>query len=404
MLHFTLHEDIADIDAQAWDALLKNSERPTPFMRHAYLHGLQISESATAETGWLARFATLSEAPEEQDGTDTLLAACPVYIKNHSYGEYIFDWSWAQAYQQHGLAYYPKAVVAVPFTPVPGSRILGAEEAHRRLLVQHLTQHLAAHDVSSLHILWGTEADTAHALESEALALEDNISDREPKKSSWALREQVQFHWHNANYASFDDFLRSLQQKKRKQIKAERRKVAHAGVRWRHKQGRDITSDDWAFFYRCYRQTYWEHGNAPYLTPAFFDHMQQHMAENWLLCIAYRGENETPIACSLVALNPEQRVAYGRYWGTLERVDCLHFDACYYQPIAWCIEHGYLRFEGGAQGEHKMARGLSPSAWQSAHWIAHPEFAAAIQRYTVQERQHTQAYHLHLEQRTPYKA
>jgi predicted N-acyltransferase len=202
-----------------------------------------------------------------------------------------------------------------------------------------------------------------------------------------------------AGYADFDAFLASLNQEKRKKIRQERRKVAEAGVVFRHARGAQVTEADWDFFYRCYERTYLEHGNAPYLTRDFFRRMAASMPENWLLFIAEREGQ--PIASSLIGIGGE--VAYGRYWGALERVDCLHFEACYYQPLAWCIAQGYARFEGGAQGEHKMARALLPVKTTSAHWLAHPAFADAVEQFLRREGRGIENYMEHLEQRSPFR-
>ncbi|HVR48167.1 MAG TPA: GNAT family N-acetyltransferase, partial [Pseudorhodoferax sp.] len=221
------------------------------------------------------------------------------------------------------------------------------------------------------------------------------------------LRHQVQFHWRNARpadgqpFADFEAFLASLAQDKRKKIRQERRKVAQAGVGFRWAKGRDILETDWDFFYRCYERTYLEHGNAPYLTRSFFAQLARDMPEHWLLFVAEHAGQ--PIACSLLALEPAQGVAYGRYWGALARVDSLHFEACYYQPLQWCIAHGYRRFEGGAQGEHKMARALMPVRTSSAHWLAHPAFADAVERFLAREGQGVEAYLDELAQRTPFR-
>ena len=227
--------------------------------------------------------------------------------------------------------------------------------------------------------------------------------------SGMMLRHTVQFHWTNTRpgFANFDAFLASLAQDKRKKIRQERRKVLDAGVQFRWAQGSDIRDADWDFFYRCYELTYLEHGNAPYLSRAFFTAMQRDMPENWLLFIAERAGQ--PIASSLIGLSSansddaQPRVAYGRYWGALERVDCLHFEACYYQPLQWCIDHGYARFEGGAQGEHKMARALMPVKTSSAHWLAHPAFADAVARFLEREGEGIQQYMGQLQQRSPFK-
>ncbi len=369
------------INAEAWDALLAQNPTRSPFMRHAYLAALHRSASACAQTGWQAQFITLWQGP-------TLVAACPLYLKNHSHGEYVFDWAWARAYAEHGLDYYPKALVAVPFTPVPGPRLLAVDAQARAALVQALLQHMRNEGLSSLHILFAHEQDTSACA-----------------AAGMALRTTVQFHWHNrrsASYADFDDFLAQLQQDKRKKIRQERRKVQDAGVRFRRIEGAQIGADDWAFFLRCYQQTYFEHGNAPYLTPAFFEGMRTEMAEHWLLIVAEREGHD--IAASLIGIDHNSRVAYGRYWGALERVDCLHFEACYYQAIEWCIETGFVRFEGGAQGEHKLARALLPVSTTSAHAVAHPGFEEAVRRYLEREGLGLSGYLADLQDRSPLKA
>jgi predicted N-acyltransferase len=380
-------ESIQEVNPQAWDALVLALPDPSPFLQHAYLSAMQTSGSACQATGWTPHFLLLENAGE-------LIAACPLYLKDHSYGEYVFDWAWANAYQQHGLAYYPKALVAVPFTPVPGARLLAKNPVARTALIQELLSWCKDHQLSSLHLLFLSPTD-AKACEEAGLM----------------LRDTVQFHWENSlsPYSDFDSFLTTLTQEKRKKIRQERRKVADAGVQFRWCQGADINSADWDFFYRCYERTYLEHGNAPYLSRDFFEQMQSNMAGNWLLFIAER--NQQPIACSLIAVSGgdqkggqgHPKVAYGRYWGALERVDCLHFEACYYQPLQWCISQGYQRFEGGAQGEHKMARALLPVKTQSAHWLAHPAFSDAVARFLEREQEGVGNYLEDLAQRTPFK-
>ena len=316
-----------------------------------------------------------------------MVAACPLYLKTHSYGEYVFDWAWANAYAQHGLAYYPKALIAVPFTPVPGSRLLADSDKHRDMLLQAVIAWCEEQHVSSLHLLFGSVADTAATTRAELLH-----------------RQTVQFHWQNLGWTDFDAFLGSLNQEKRKKIRQERRKVAEAGVVFRHAHGQDISPSDWAFFYQCYERTYLEHGNAPYLTPVFFKQMQNTMSSNWLLFIA--EINGRPVACSLIGLQDEAgkpTVAYGRYWGALERVDCLHFEACYYQPLQWCIANGVQRCEGGAQGEHKMARALMPVSTHSAHWLADTRFSKAVEEFLNREGRGIDNYLEHLDERNPFK-
>ena len=368
-----------ELDAKAWDALLAQQSHSTPFMRHDYLLALHASGSASPATGWAAHFLTL-------EGDGALLAGCVVYLKSHSYGEYVFDHAWAHAYAQHGLAYYPKALVAVPFTPVPGARLLACDAHARTALLQALLDWCKQLGVSSLHLLFAAEEDL-QACTAQGLM----------------LRHTVQFHWRNSDtgYVDFENFLATLAQEKRKKIRQERRKVLDAGIVFECKTGSEIGAEDWEFFYRCYERTYLEHGNAPYLNRDFFKHIAHSMADNWLLCLARR--NGGAVASSLVALNPEKKVAYGRYWGALERVDCLHFEACYYQPLQWCIANGYKTFEGGAQGEHKMARALMPVKTSSAHWLLHPAFANAVSDFLEREGQHIESYMENLEQRKPFK-
>ncbi|MBI2771044.1 MAG: N-acetyltransferase [Burkholderiales bacterium] len=409
---------VAEVPAAAWNALLAQQLSPGPFMRHEYLAAMEQSKSAVPATGWTPRFVTLWRG-------DDLHAACALYLKAHSYGEYVFDWAWANAYEQHQLAYYPKALVAVPFTPVPGTRLLARDTAARAALVRALLAWCGKEKLSSLHLLFGADEDVAACADAGLM-----------------LRHTVQFHWKNVaptlgtavpslppegarpalgrpgggtGWASFDDFLASLSQEKRKKIRQERRKVADAGISFRWSEGPDISAADWDFFYRCYERTYLEHGNAPYLTRSFFRSMAKDMPENWLLFVAERAGR--PVATSLIAVHAGsarsagrfpsemtvEKVAYGRYWGALERVDCLHFEACYYQPLQWCIEHGYARFEGGAQGEHKMARALMPVRTTSAHWLAHPAFADAVERFLEREGQGIASYMEHLDERSPFR-
>jgi uncharacterized protein len=398
------HTSPLEVNSAAWNTLLAQQSQPSPFLRHEYLAAMHQSGSASPETGWTPRFITLWLG-------ETLCAACPLYLKGHSYGEFVFDHSWANAYQQHGLPYYPKALIAPPFTPVPGSRLLARDADSRQILLKAVIAWCEKENLSSLHLLFCSD-DDVETCKAEALM----------------LRHTVQFHWTNqqnpempnSGYADFDDFLMTMAQDKRKKIRAERRKVAEAGVTFRWALGADISNADWDFFYRCYERTYWEHGNAPYLSRDFFKQMQTTMPENWLLFTAER--EGTPIATSLVAVQATNtpaiaeftsktdllddktpKIAYGRYWGALERVDCLHFEACYYQPIEWCIQHGYQRFEGGAQGEHKMARALLPIKATSAHWLAHPAFTEAVQRFLDREGQGIENYMEDLGRRSPLK-
>jgi uncharacterized protein len=380
-----------DISAQEWDALLGQQTEPTPFMRHAYLLAMEESGSASPETGWKLQILSLrdptqpsqpSQISQALSQSGRLAGAMVLYIKPHSYGEYVFDWAWADAYQRHGLNYYPKAVAAVPFTPVPGTRLLADGETSQAALLEAAVTLAKQEAWSSLHVLFLSASDSKAA-----------------ENAGWLSRHTVQFHWHHHGYENFDHFLQALNQEKRKKIKQERRKVQEAGVRFHALEGVNITSADWDFFYKCYAQTYFEHGNAPYLNRDFFERMQSTMPENWVLFIAEKEGRR--MAASLIGVH--NKVAYGRYWGALERVDCLHFEACYYQPIEWCIQTGIARFEGGAQGEHKMARALLPVKASSAHWLAHPSFADAVEKYLEREGHGIEAYMANLEARSPLK-
>ena len=374
-------DDPAAIDAVQWNELLAAQPSHTPFMRHEYLLALHESASADASTGWLPQFLLVFDR-------DALIAACPLYLKEHSYGEYVFDWAWADAYQRHGLHYYPKLLDAVPFTPVPGPRLLSRDQTGRRVLLRAMQQLARNAKLSSAHLLFLDEADAAAA-----------------RDEGWMMRSTVQFHWTQREpepYADFTDLLASLQREKRKKIQQERRRVTEAGVSFTELQGAQITPDDWDFFYRCYAQTYREHRSTPSLTPAFFARMASAMPENWLLFVAWQdGER---IAASLICIDPERKAAFGRYWGAVRHVPCLHFEACYYRPLAWCIANCYQRFEGGAQGEHKMARGLLPVQTWSAHWLAHPQFAQAVGDFLEREGEGVAGYISELNERRPFKA
>lgn len=371
-----------EVEAREWDALLARSAEPTPFLSHAFLSALQRSGSAVEATGWAPRFVTLSRP----DGT--LAAAAPVYLKDHSYGEYVFDWAWADAYHRNGVPYYPKLVCAVPFTPVQGSRLLAADDAARRQLAADLLVLAEQSEVSSLHVLFPTAA------EADLLG-----------ELGMMRRESVQFHWENRGYRDFDDFLATLEQKKRKNIRAERRRVRDAGVTFRRVPGAQASDDDWRFFARCYRQTYREHHSTPYLNLAFFREIGATMPDNLLLVIAERAGQPIASALAVYQRGPDGGgTLYGRYWGALDTVPCLHFETAYYQLLDFCIDARLDRLEGGAQGEHKLARGFLPTVTHSAHWLAHPAFADAVGRFLERETQHLHGYVDELREHDPFKS
>jgi predicted N-acyltransferase len=363
-------EDLAAVPAGEWNALAGAN----PLLRHEFFSALHESGCASQRTGWAPRFVTL------WDG-ERLCGALPLYLKSHSYGEYVFDWAWADAYERSGLAYYPKLLAAIPFSPVSGTRLLAADRAARDRLVAAALE--MARDVSSLHVLFPSEEEA-----------------RELAAAGLMLRRGVQFHWANPGYASFDEFLATLTHDKRKKIRQERRKVSEAGVTLRRKTGREITPEDWKFFARCYTLTYRAHRSTPYLNLAFFARLGETLPDNVLLVLAAREGR--PVAAALDLYSPE--ALYGRYWGAVEHVPCLHFEACYYQGLEFCIERGIGAFEGGAQGEHKLARGFLPAPTWSAHWLRHPQFADAVEKFLARESKGVERYIDELAEHSPFRA
>jgi predicted N-acyltransferase len=376
---------LSEIGATAWDALIAVQDaahpggtslgRTNPFLSFAFLDALHETGCASADTGWQPHYLTLWRDKQ-------LEAALPLYLKSHSYGEYVFDWAWADAYRRHGYVYYPKLLSAIPFTPVTGSRLLARDTASTAALIKALTHLQQTADVSSTHILYPPQ-EQAELLQ----------------RAGFLLRTGVQFHWENRGYASFDEFLSTLDQKKRKNIRAERRKVRDANVIFRHVPGTEADDADWRFFKRCYDNTYAAHYSTPYLNLPFFLRIGKTMPENLLLVVAERDGR--PIASSLLVHTAD--TLYGRYWGAIDDVPCLHFETAYYQPLEFCIARGIATFEGGAQGEHKMARGFLPQKTWSAHWLAYPAFADAVERYLQQEAGGIDAYIDELTERSPFR-
>jgi predicted N-acyltransferase len=363
-------ETLDGVPAAAWNALVRGD----PFTCHEFLSALIETGCAVARKGWRPQILLL-----ERDGA--LQGAMPLFLKSHSYGEYVFDWAWADAYSRHGLEYYPKLLCAVPFTPVTGPRLLAAREADRKLLLAAALE--MAREVSSLHVLFPAAA--------EADLLEEN---------RMLMRRTVQFHWSNPGYADFDDFLARLTAHRRKVIRQERRRVREAGVTFRALRGAEIERRDWEFFERCYRRTYAEHRSSPYLNLEFFLRLGASLPGHTVMILAERAGQ--PIAAALNLLS--QKTLCGRYWGTTEHIPLLHFECCYYQAIEYAIAHRLERFEGGAQGEHKLFRGLMPVETQSAHWLAHPQFASAIEDYLKRERAGIARYVDELNEHTPFRA
>jgi predicted N-acyltransferase len=362
-------EDLAQVPAGEWNALAGGQ----PFLRHEFFAALHATGCATRETGWLPQFLTLWNGTELQ-------GALPLYLKSHSYGEYVFDWAWADAYHRHGFEYYPKLLAAVPFSPVTGARVLAATAEARRALIAAALE--LARGVSSLHVLFPQEGEA-----------------RELAAAGMMLRQGIQFHWVNSGYRTFDEFLGTLTHDKRKRIRQDRRKVREAGIAFRWKVGREITEGDWRFFTRCYNLTYRAHLSSPYLNLAFFARLGEVLPEHLLLVVAERDGR--PVASALNVFTPE--ALYGRYWGATGYVPCLHFETCYYQALEFCIERGIRAFEGGAQGEHKLARGFLPEVTWSAHWLAHPQFADAVEKFLMREAAGVARHVDELAERSPFR-
>ena len=371
-LSLRIVESLGAVSPAAWDALVGDR----PLLSHAFLHALHETRCAAPETGWSPSYLTAWRG-------DSLVGAMPLYVKAHSYGEYVFDWSWADAYRRHGRRYYPKLLCAIPFTPATGPRLISADASTRGELLTGALELLHEHRLSSLHVLF-PQPDEA------ALCAQTGMH----------LRESVQFHWTNPGYRDFGDFLSTMNHAKRKRINQERRKLAASGVTLRRMLGREIEERDWAFFFRCYTTTYRRHHSTPYLSLAFFQRLGAALPDNVLLVI---GEREGRPVCSALDVFSRDTL-WGRYWGSTEFVSGLHFEACYYQAIEFCIERRIASFEGGAQGVHKLARGLLPVTTRSAHAIADPDFARAIERFTADERSEVAQTVEELEAASPFKA
>ncbi|MET0320789.1 MAG: GNAT family N-acetyltransferase [Duganella sp.] len=368
---FSIIDSLESVDPAQWQALAGDN----PTLAWSFLHALHETGCASARTGWTPRYLVLHRA-------GVLRGAMPLYLKDHSRGEYVFDHAWADAFHRNGLEYYPKLLAAVPFTPVTGSRLLAATPEDRQLLARAVLQVARQLETSSLHILFPDEQDR------EALAA-----------AGFMLREGVQFHWENPGYADFEAFLASFKMEKRKKIRQDRRRVLDAGIRFEHLAGRAITPAVLQFFYQCYVSTYEAHFSRPYLSLAFFDRLLDQSPDSLMIVLALRGDQPVAAALNLVGGN----VMYGRYWGTTEFVSGLHFETCYVQSIDYCITQGIARFEGGAQGVHKMSRGLSPTPTWSAHWVADPRFASAIADFLAQETAAIGEYIDELAEHKPFK-
>jgi uncharacterized protein len=379
-MHASLRSRLIDridgVGPDAWNAL---TDCRFPFLRHEFLNALEQQECLGERTGWFPRHLLI----EDENGT--LVAGMPMYLKTNSFGEFVFDWAWADAYRQSGLAYYPKLVVAAPFTPATGPRVLIADKFDRQTLYRTVidTAIAAAEQlqVSSLHWLFTSDQ---HLLSAQPLL----------------RRLGCQFHWQNRNYADFDDFLSTVTSKRRKQIRKERREASGSKIEVRRIPGNEVGSSEWRTFHQLYQSTFDKHGNYPALTLDFFQEIAATMGEQILLVLAYRAKRIVAASYFLVGRD----TLYGRYWGCFEQIPGLHFELCYYQGIQFCIENRLERFEPGAQGEHKISRGFLPTETWSLHWVQHPRFHAAIADFLDQETVHMNAYIAELATHSPFKA
>lgn len=371
-LSIDIKNAISEVDSASWDAIAGDM----PLLSHAFLSALEASGSVGDGTGWQpSHLLVLNESQ--------LVGAMPLYLKNHSYGEYVFDWAWAEAYARNGLPYYPKLVSAIPFTPITSARLLSRNREVQELMIKALQQIMHKHQLSSAHVLFPND-ESAQAY----------------SRAGWLKRVGVQFRWENESFSDFDDFLNTLSHDKRKKIRQERKKIVLSGVTCRQVKGDSITPEQWEFFYHCYENTYFQHRSTPYLTLSFFQQIGRTMPQNILMVLAYADDE--PIAA---ALNLYDKAAlYGRYWGAMQYVPNLHFELCYYQAQEFCIAENILYFEGGAQGEHKLARGFKPRPTCSYHKIAHEDFARAIEDFVHQESQGMAVYTSELEERAPFRA
>lgn len=374
---FQFCPEIQQINRDDWSLLAKGHY---PFLQYDFLLALEESEAVNAESGWQPFHLQV-----KKDGD--VIALMPLYIKSHSYGEYVFDWSWADAYRRYGFEYYPKLLCAIPFTPVTASRLLTSDGVTQsdiwKLALSVLEKQSEELGLSSVHVLY-PEASLSEI----------------PLTEQWCQRQSIQFQWYNRDYADFDDFLSGFASRKRKNVKKERKKVIDSEVEVHRFYGDTLQKQHMDFFYECYQQTYLKRsGHTGYLNEAFFQQIFEKMHDSILIVQAQMAD--CPIAAALYFY--DDNGLYGRYWGALQETDCLHFECCYYQGIEFCIEHKIPLFNPGTQGEHKIQRGFEPTLCYSNHWLANPEFNHAIQRFVSNERENIALYKEETEALLPFK-
>jgi predicted N-acyltransferase len=371
MARLEFQSSFKNINQKEWNDLTKSN----PFLRLEFFQSLEASKSIGEGSGWHPFPAIVIDQ-------GSLVGASPIFLKEHSYGEYVFDWSWAEAYQKYGKNYYPKIASCIPFTPATGPRIFGLDLSIKKNIVVQIEELAYENKMSSSHILFCNESE------------KDIFGD--PK---WMLREGVQFKWFNKNYNNFAEFLSQLSHDKRKKIKQERKKIHDLGLKIKKIKGPEISESDLDFFYACYCNTYQDHHSHPYLTRIFFSLIKESMPENLLLILAYEGD--LPVAASFFIYDDKN--LYGRYWGSKSFYPGLHFELSYYQGQEFCIENRIVSFEGGAQGEHKLARGFEPFNTFSFHRIFDEKFELAIKDFLRREKTGIDQYTNELNERAPYK-
>lgn len=405
-LQIEVRDSLADIEPAQWNAL---SNDGNPFLQYEFLHTLDVTGCLGKSTGWYPRYFLLWSG--EEDALE-LVGAVPAYVKTNSYGEFVFDWAWAEAYERHQLEYYPKLVSSIPFTPATGRRILLREdqpvEDSIKLLASALRQFADSQDYSSVHYLFVTEAES-DVLSAVVPALSDSDDAENTDEPNYATdhlkRIDCQYHWHNDSYATFEDFLARCTSKRRKTIRRERRHVSDAGIRLEQRLGSTLSAQEWCWVHGYYESTFDRKWGNPSLTRAFFEQIGELMGDQVLIVFAYDDTDEDPewpVACSIMFIGTT--TLYGRFWGCRREFNSLHFEACYYQGIEYCIAQGIQNFEPGAQGEHKITRGFVPTITRSAHYIRHPQFRDAIADYLSQEIPHIEQRCKGLNDLLPFKA
>ncbi|WP_114327281.1 GNAT family N-acetyltransferase [Candidatus Colwellia aromaticivorans] len=363
---------IDKINEVTWQSLANSS---SPFINYQFFKSLENSQSVSSKTGWQPHHLLWSKS----NNVDAIL---PMYIKQHSWGEYVFDWAWADAYQEHNEPYYPKLVATIPFTPISTPKLMGTYIELSQVF-SVLTEHCLAQNINSWHILY------TQKIQKQSLRLNNVFH-----------RNTVQFHWFNHQYHDFSEFLSTFTARKRKNVKKERLSISQQNIKVRRILGKDITTEEISFFYLTYQLTYLKRGHSPHLTSDFFSNALKSLPNNILLVIA--SVDGCDVACAWFFFDEHQ--LYGRYWGCTQAYNNLHFELCYYQGIDFCIEHKLQVFNPGAQGEHKIQRGFEPVLTHSYHWIKHLGFRPAIQQFCLQEQQQMQLYLKHCQQFLPFKA